>query len=112
MNVDSVTQVMRRRRSVFPGRQFVASLIDNLLQEIRPENAQDGDHVVYYSGSTIEHAGRVKTGAVESKSGLMHLLRHGLFEVPMRYGNKVRFFHRLPQAEAIRAFLQYASRQK
>src|SRR5258708_39393439 len=36
VNVDSVNQIMRTSRSVFPGRQFVASLIDNLLQEIRP----------------------------------------------------------------------------
>jgi hypothetical protein len=68
VNVDSVNQIMRTSRSAFPGRQFVASLIDNLLQEMHPQSAQDGDHVVYYSGSTIEHAGKVKAGEVVSVS--------------------------------------------
>jgi hypothetical protein len=67
--------------------------------------------VVYAAGSRIEHAGRVNKKAIESKWGLGHTWRHGLYEVPWRYGNVVRFFSHLSQEESVRAFLHYAARR-
>jgi hypothetical protein len=90
------------------GRRFVQSLVDTRLDEISIESAKDGDHVLYI-GSQIEHAGKVAQDAVESKWGKAHLWRHGVFEVPLRYGNTVRFFRQISQEESIQAFHEYAS---
>lgn len=109
VNVEPVDRIMRTRPSVFPGREYVAFLIDNFLCEVRVQHAEDGDHVIYSTDLRIEHAGRISAGAIESKWGLMHLLRHGLYEVPSRYGNRVRFFTRLSQRDAVQAFLDFAA---
>ncbi len=112
VNVEPVDRIMRTRPSVFPGREYVGFLIDNSLREIRVQDAQDGDHVIYSADLRIEHAGKIRAGAIESKWELMHLLRHPLYEVPSRYGNKVRFFTRLPQRDAVQAFLDFAAAKR
>jgi len=109
VNVESVTRVMKDWGSVYPGRDFVQFLVESRLQEISVEKVNTGDHVVYAAGRQIEHAGRVVDDGIESKWGLMHLWRHGVYEVPWHYGSTVRFFRRLPQEDLIRAFLEYAA---
>jgi hypothetical protein len=92
---------------VFPDRQFVQNLVDARLQSISAAEAVDGDHIVY-SSTQVEHAGIMRQGGVESKwGGVGHLWHHGVFEVPLRYGDRVRFFRRLDPEVSIRAFLEY-----
>ena len=107
IDVESVTRIMDENWHITLGRQFVQYLVDTRLDEISIEDAKDGDHVLYI-GSQIEHAGKVAQDAVESKWGKAHLWRHGVFEVPLRYGNTVRFFRQISQEESIQAFHQYA----
>lgn len=63
VDIESVTQIMKEYGYVFPGRDFVQFLIDTRLREISIDDARDADHVVY-AGSEIEHAGKVKEGAI------------------------------------------------
>jgi hypothetical protein len=112
VNVEHVDRIMKTRLSIFPGREYASFLIDNLLREIRDQEAQDGDHVFYSTDLRIEHAGKIRAGAIESKWGLMHLLRHALYEVPSRYGNKVRFFTQLSQSDAVQVFLDFAAAKR
>jgi hypothetical protein len=79
---------------VFPGRDFVQFLVENHLKEVGSEDAETGDHIIY-SSSQIEHAGRVKTGAIESKWGTGHVWRHGVYEVPESYGDMLRPYNRM-----------------
>jgi hypothetical protein len=92
---------------IFPGRQFVQTLVDGRLQSVSADETVDGDHVVYLSNQ-IEHAGIVREGRVESKWGLGHIWHHGEFEVPVRYGDSVLYFRRLDREVSVRAFLEYA----
>jgi hypothetical protein len=89
------------------GRDFIQHLVDKWLEEVPIEDAKDGDHVLYIR-SRIEHAGKVVQGAVESKWGKAHLWSHGVFEVPRRYGDTVRFFRHVSKEECIQAFHEYA----
>lgn len=105
-DVEVVTEIMRRYGYIFPNREFVQHLIATRLREIAAKDAKDGDHVLY-AGSQIEHAGRIAQGSVESKWGKGHLWRHGLFEIPLRYGDTVRVFQHISQEDSIEAFLDY-----
>jgi hypothetical protein len=105
---ESVARIMKEYWHVFPGREFAEFLLNTRLEEIRADNARDGDHVIY-AGSEIEHAGIVRGERIESKWGLGHLWRHGVYEVPLRYGNHVRYFRRLTSETCVGAFLEYAA---
>jgi hypothetical protein len=89
---------------VFPGRDFTDSLINTHLDEIGPNDAEDGDHIVYSNAQT-EHAGFIRAGAIDSKWGTGHIWRHGVYELPAYYGDTVRFFRHIPQEDAVKAFL-------
>jgi hypothetical protein len=92
---------------VFAGGDFVHPLLDiNLLDEIAPVGARDGDLVVYFNGEgRFKHVGlNFGKARVLSKWGMGHLFEHGLFEVPESYGTNVRFFRELPYDAAYRYF--------
>ena len=108
VNVESVNQVMVKNPTVFPGRDFVQFLVETRLREVPIEDIEDGDHILYATDSQFQHAGRVGAGAIESKWGLMHLWRHGLYEVPWSYGSTISFFRRVSPEDSVRAFFDYA----
>lgn len=85
---------------VFPGRAFAQFLVGHHLEEISPEGAGDGDHILY-SGVQIKHAGRVQTGAIDSKWGTGHIWRHGVYVVPENYGDTVRFYRHFSSESAL-----------
>jgi hypothetical protein len=105
---ESATRIMKEYWHVFPGREFVQFLLDTRLEEIPMDKARDGDSVIY-AGAEIEHAGIVRVERIESKWGLGHLWRHGVYEIPLRYGNHVRYFRRLTSETCVGAFLEYAA---
>jgi len=106
-DVESVSQIMRAYQYIFPGREFVQHLIATRLRQIAVSEAQDGDHVLY-GGSQIEHAGTIVQDSVESKWGKGHLWRHGLYDLPLRYGDTVSLLRRISKEDSIQAFLEYA----
>jgi hypothetical protein len=85
---------------VFPGRDFAQFLVDHQLQEIGPGDVEDGDHILY-SAVQITHAGKVQSGAIESKWGTGHVWRHGVYEVPENYGDTVRFYRHFSRESAL-----------
>ena len=97
---------MNENWHVILGREFIQYLVETRLEEIPIADARDDDHILYISWR-IEHAGKVAQGAVESKWGRAHLWRHGVFELPRRYGDSVRFFRHISKEEAIQAFHEY-----
>jgi hypothetical protein len=106
--VESVNHIMRKHHSIFPNSEFAQFLVDTRLSELPVEDAEEGDHLLYSAGFRIQHAGKVIGAAIKSKWGLMHVWRHGLYEVPSRYGDSTRFFRRISQEDSIGAFLDYA----
>jgi hypothetical protein len=104
--LENVTLTTGFLREIRPGRDFMHSLMHHLLEEISLEDTKSGDHVLY-EDSRIEHAGKMNAGAVESKWGLGHLWRHGLYELPLKYGNRARFFRSISPEDALAAFLAY-----
>jgi hypothetical protein len=107
VDVEAVTRIMVDYGYIFPSRQFVQYLIDTRLREIPLQDAQERDHVLYV-GSQVEHAGKVAGGGIESKWGKGHLWRHGVFEVPLRYGDTAKFFRHISQEDSVQAFHEYA----
>lgn len=74
---------------VFPGKQFVESLLANGdLREVEGE----GPIVIYFRDGAPEHAGRWGGAAVISKceAAGTHIWRHALWDVPASYGDEAR----------------------
>jgi hypothetical protein len=94
---------------LYPGSEFVAFLTSNVLDTIGPEQVADGDVVVYSSKGIPKHAGKCRAGRVVSKWGEMHVWRHRLFEVPLRYDSAVLFHRSISRPESVAAFIEYAT---
>ena len=63
---------------------------------LTPTEDVEGALAVWYSGGTVTHVGIVQMpGRMASKWGIGQLYEHGLFEIPMSYGNEIRFFEPL-----------------
>jgi hypothetical protein len=95
-------------RDIFASPRFVQRLIENgHLVEI--PNAQSGALVIYFDNGIVKHIGRlVGEVRVESKWGVGHLYRHGLFEVPSTYGSHVGFFRAIDREFALDQYVEYA----
>jgi hypothetical protein len=96
---------------VFAGRAFAHRLLDQgLLTEVSPEEAHEGDLILYFdSEGCFKHAGLIIGGGrVRSKWGTGHLMEHELLEVPESYGTNVRFFKKPSYDETCKAFRFFA----
>jgi hypothetical protein len=94
------------RRTIFPNAAYVTSLIATVL--IETDNPADGDFVVYFQDGMVKHSGIWAGGRVQSKWGTGHLWEHALHEVPLRYGDHVRFFRAVPTEQCVAAFVTFA----
>ena len=90
-----------------PSSSFVEFLRSTHLSELTRSEASDGS-LVLYSAHSITHAGRVSGQRILSKWGTCHLWYHGLYEVPLRYGDTVRFFTPPPREQVVAAFVEFA----
>ncbi len=82
---------------VFFGSKFMAHLEKSCLAtktRADPNDAQDGDLVIYYRDGKPEHAGTWEAGKVISKWGLGHVWCHPIGEVPASYGGTAAIFRR------------------
>jgi len=93
-------------RTIFPNGAYVTSLIDGMLTET--EDAEEGDFVVYFQDASVTHSGLWSHGRLRSKWGTGHVWEHALHEVPLRYGDEVRFFGAQPAERCIAAFVAFA----
>ncbi len=103
-----VVRIANFNRAIYPNAEFVTFLASNLLSTVFPEQVAEGDVVVYSSNGIPNHAGKCCSGRVVSKWGQMHLWRHRLFEVPLRYGSVVQFHRSISPLKSVEAFVQYA----
>jgi hypothetical protein len=65
-----------------------------LLESILPlhdERELSDEFVVYLDGDTPKHFGRIAGNKVRSEWGRGRVLNHGLWEVPLTYGNRVKY---------------------
>ena len=104
-----VKAIARRHEEIFPSPEYVTFLIDSgVLIEILHEDTFQGGTIVYFYRGKPAHAGKIRSGRVISKWGLMHLWEHGIDEVPAKYGNVWRFFAKIPRELAVESFVKYA----
>ena len=91
---------------------YISYLINNLLCKIARVETEDGDYVIYFSNKQPKHAGKLKSGKVESQWGHAHIWRHELCEVPISYGNEVKYFQKTTKHLCISALKQWAERKQ
>lgn len=101
-------RILRQFDFVYPGSEFVGSLIRRGLLRRVAVQPVDLDIVLYFEAHTPRHAGNVEGDAVISKWGLGHVWRHRLSEVPLSYGDRAEFFGRVDSHAAREWFADYA----
>ena len=94
---------------VHAGNVFADWLIDRrFLVELPQAEVQDNDFVFYFNEDAWKHAGLWSwSGRVLSKWGIGLLYEHELNEVPMGFGNDVKFYKRLQYNYAFVLFRRY-----
>jgi hypothetical protein len=93
---------------IFPGQKFVQFLLANgHLREVKREPYL----VIYFRDGLPQHAGKLEGQKVISKwgAGATHVWQHDLWDVPVEYGEKARFFAALPEAAEL--YLRWAASQ-
>jgi hypothetical protein len=97
------------------GRTFAGKgFIDFLLHQGMLTSRDDGvillgDLIIYFCGHDFRHIGRVVgPDRVLSKWGRGLLVKHGLWEVPEVYGNRVEYFVGLDKELSFALFQRYA----
>ena len=69
---------------------LIRSLSEGILS-VHDEQAVGDKFVVYLEGDTPKHFGQLQGNKVRSKWGRGRILNHGLWEVPLTYGSKVKY---------------------
>jgi hypothetical protein len=93
-------------REVFAGSNFVEWLLNNRLCEVSHPSA--GVLALYFSDGIWRHAGFVTdANRIKSKWGTFPLYDHDFWEVPISYGDELRFFKRPSPEGALVLFLDY-----
>jgi hypothetical protein len=69
---------------------LITSLSEGILP-VHDEQGADDKFVVYLEGDTPKHFGRLEGNKVMSKWGRGRIQNHGLWEVPITYGSKVKY---------------------
>jgi hypothetical protein len=90
-----------------PNSDFMLFLCNGYMTEKAGESSNEGDYVLYFSDQKIVHAGKLESGRVLSKWGSGHVWIHGIFEVPVTYGNQVKYFNKIDKNICIKAFYEF-----
>ena len=95
---------------VFPGSEFVSTLMRSAL--CATDGAETGGIVLYLDSANLpRHAGKIGGGGrIISKWGACrtHIWEHGLWEVPIEYGDEARFFECPTPGMAAQCYLTWA----
>jgi hypothetical protein len=77
-----------------------------ILTETTESELQPLDLIVYYCDGEKRHVGQyMAPNVVESKWGVGPLLRHGTWDLPLSYGDQLRYF-KPPSQEDVDAFVR------
>lgn len=95
---------------VFAGPEFVEYMLcNNCLQEKTKSDVAEGDYVIYFKEEQVKHIGLAKPNLrVVSKWGVGQLVEHELYQVPLQYGDNIKYFEPLSKNEALDLFIKYA----
>lgn len=92
----------------FAGAEFVQFLLANGLLEEKVAGVA-GDLVIYFDGVAFKHVGRMaQDGRILSKWGQGYLYNHQVWEVPLDYGQVVRYFQGPGPDQGLDLFIAYA----
>lgn len=98
---------------IFPGDDFAQwFLTEKITLEITWDQREDNDLVVYLDKGQVRHFGLIHEEKIISKWGGNHIWEHGLFEVPINYGDEARFFKYIIPEKSVEAFLKYYSQKQ
>jgi hypothetical protein len=90
----------------FVGLPFADWLRGGLKPIERPE---PGCLVFYFKSRLWAHAGTlVRDGVVKSKWGMFPAYEHGIWEIPVIYGDEIRCYQMPGEREVVRLFLQFS----
>ncbi len=94
----------------FAGCEFVEYVLNTGLLSERPLDVRaPGDLLIYSDKGRFRHIGKLReVDRVVSKWGVGYLWEHGLWEVPSKYGNDVRFFEALADGDGLDLFINFA----
>lgn len=101
-----IIKIANDHADVFPSPEFMQYLIRHVLVELAQR--KDGCLIIYSDAQGVKHAGKIEGELVVSKWGLCHLWRHCVYEVPITYGDDVKFFESIAREASIQWFLKYA----
>jgi hypothetical protein len=95
---------------IFAGADFIHFLLDqNFLCECQYDSVSKDDLIMYFQNELFKHVGLVLgEDRVLSKWGEGYLYNHLIWEVPISYGNKVRYFKKLAPGEGLDLFISFA----
>ncbi|MCK4829720.1 hypothetical protein KA005_79080, partial [bacterium] len=88
---------------------FIKHLIQKgILSEIQAEEAKDKDIVVYINIVEPQHAGKIDGQKIISKWGMTGALwKHDIFEVPISYGNDIKYYSDILAEKITQEFFKY-----
>ena len=97
-------------RRTFAGADFIHFLLHHGLIIQRETGGESvGDLVIYFHNNIFKHVGTVLAiNRVQSKWGCGHLFDHPTWDVPMSYGDRVKYFKQLEPKEGLDLFIGYA----
>lgn len=84
-----------RRAQACPNDRYVHCLVKRGVLVMRKslDLARHGDHVIYFTSNLgYQHGGIWEDGRVRSKWGRLPVFSHGIWDVPIGYGNNVRIY--------------------
>ncbi len=100
------------KKDLFPDCEFVRFCIEKIrLAEIPFKAVKNDDLIIYFdSGAQPKHAGTMRNMRVVSKWGHGNLWEHATWEVPISYGNNVRYFAAIEDEEVLKHYLEFLNK--
>lgn len=81
----------KHQKNDFNSENFISSLISRGLLVLHAEQREDDKIVVYFEGDKVKHFGRIDNDKIISKWGNYHVWRHKRWEIPLSYGNSIKY---------------------
>ncbi|MEW6672508.1 MAG: hypothetical protein AB1427_12450 [Thermodesulfobacteriota bacterium] len=86
---DGFVNLIEKKHRAFD--DICRDLITEGFLSLHNEKREDDRIVVYLYGNSVKHFGKIEGDSVVSKWGRGYTWKHGLFEVPLSYGDTVKF---------------------
>jgi hypothetical protein len=89
------------------GNDFMQWLVESRRLKPTAATLKNDDIILYSNVEGVQHAGRWNGERVVSKWGLAHLWKHGIFEIPTRYGQVARSYRGVKRALAEKWYQEF-----